>query len=208
MDGPLRLRYVECTPNSRIQFKQKAAPRSSFAGGTLRVEWLKPFSVWGILILAMAWTGKWRNFLALWLAFAVSPISISAQTVCELSCFFHETTVSDSRFHSPRGHEALTGSAERSAGMHCHKLSDSVGARSGVFVHRYGVCHGDNCFSTDATGTPATPQSKLSNAPAQEIRMEARHAIPLAAPAVAERHRPRSSCVRFREILASGTLRI
>jgi hypothetical protein len=115
--------------------------------------------------------------------------------------------VSDSWLHSPKGHGALIGSAEPSAGMHCHKLSDSVGAHSGAFVDGNGVCQGNRCVSTEVAAAPATAQSKLSNAPAREIRIEAPSAVAHATPA-GERHRSCNSCIRFPEIPASGTLRI
>jgi len=156
----------------------------------------------------MAVSAKWRNLLVLWLVFAVSPFSMCAQTVCEFSCSFHEATVPDSWLHSPKGHGALIGSAEPSAGMHCHKLSDSAGAHSGAFVGGNGVCQGNGCVSKEFAAAPATAQSKLSNAPAREIRIEAPSAIAHATTAVGERHRSCNSCIRFPEILASGTLRI
>jgi len=170
---------------------------------------LKPFSVWGILVPTMAWTGKWRSFLALWLVFAVSPLSMCAQTVCDLSCSLHETTAYDSGLHKSKGHEALAGSVKRSADMHCHKLSDSPGTHSGAFVDRNGVCHGNNCLLAEVGTAPAAAQVESSNAPARGIGLEALNAIALGNPALTGVHRLPESCVRCSDAFAvSGTLRI
>ena len=157
----------------------------------------------------MARTGKWRNFLALWLVFAVSPLSMCAQTVCDLSCSLHETTAYDSGLHKSKGHEALAGSVKRSADMHCHKLSDSPGTHSGAFVDRNGVCHGNNCLLAEVGTAPAAAQVESSNALAQAAHIQTLNAIALGNPAPTGVHRLPESCVRCSDAFAvSGTLRI
>src|SRR5215475_1047478 len=97
----------------------------------------------------MAMSAKLRNLLVLRLAFAVSPLSISAQAVCEFSCSFHKTTVRDPELSNPKRNETLVRSVKQTTGMHCHDQADSNGEHLRAFRNPNGACHRDSCGSPE-----------------------------------------------------------
>src|SRR5689334_23839585 len=97
----------------------------------------------------MALTAQWRNALAALLVFAVSPLSMCAQAVCNINCSFHEGNVPNPGLHPPKGDEGQIHSANRSKAIHCHELGNSVRTHPCAFRSRDGSCHGDSCVSLE-----------------------------------------------------------
>src|SRR5262249_5305802 len=127
----------------------------------------------------MVMSAKLRNLLVLWLAFAVSPLSISAQTVCEFSCSFHKTTVRDPDLSNPKRNEALVYSVKQSD-MHCHDQADSSGTHLRAFRNPKGACHRDTCGSPEvAPAASIIAQGKWSTPPTVVIAVGLFSAIPL-----------------------------
>ena len=152
---------------------------------------------------------KFRNLLIVLVVFAVSPLSVCAQIVCDISCSFQEATVPDSGHKSSKPNQILTTSVNHSTRMHCHEAADADGASSSAFRNLHGACHKDNCASYQIGAVPAIPQGKSSTAPAHVIGVEASTVIALATPALVALHRLRNSRTIFSEVLAaSRTLRI
>jgi hypothetical protein len=150
----------------------------------------------------MTWTAKWRKVLVLWLGFAVSPLSMCAQTVCDITCSFPA-----SPRHSARPEEAFRGSPKGSAGTHCHELAGSGDEHPATFPNPKAACHQDNCITREIRMAPTVAQGKLRAAPLDRIAPPG--AVRFATPPVTERHRPPNPSVKFTAVLAvSEILRI
>ena len=158
----------------------------------------------------MALTAQWRNVLVALVVFAVSPLSMCAQAVCDISCSFHEGTVPDPGLDSPKGDEGQIRSVNQSKAMHCRELANPDRTHPCAFRSRDGSCHGDSCVSLEgAAAASVVARGNWSTAPTEVFAAELSSAIPLAMPALTGRHRSCISCVACLDVLAaSGTLRI
>jgi hypothetical protein len=155
----------------------------------------------------MTMTAKWRSLLAMLLVFAVSPPSMRASTVCDISCSSREVTVPGSRLNGPAGRPAVTGSVKHDAGMHCHSPADSDESHSAALRNRQGRCHKDKCLSAEVVVIPAFARGKCTR-PSQVIPTDL-STVPLAKPSPARRDISPNSRTRLAEVFAaSGILRI
>jgi len=128
---------------------------------------------------------KCRHLLAMLLVFAVSPLSMCAPTVCNITCSFGGTAVLGPRLIGPERKQAVNGSVKRDAGMHCHGPADSDEAHSAAFRNHRGPCHKEKCLSPEVVVRPALAQGKCAE-PTQAISVEA-SAISLGTPSFAAR---------------------
>src|SRR5215469_8480655 len=155
----------------------------------------------------MAMIAKCRHLLAMLLVFAVSPLSMCASTVCNITCSLGGTVFLGPRLIGPERKQAVNGSVNRDAGMHCHGPANSDGAHSAAFRKHRGPCHKEKCLAPDVVVRPALAQGKCAQ-PTQAIRIEP-SAISLGTPSFAARCLSGNSRTRLRDVFAvSGILRI
>ena len=153
-------------------------------------------------------TAKWRNLLAMLLVFAVSPFSMCASSVCSITCSFQRSAAPGSRLIGQQSSEAVRGSGQHDARMHCRGPADSEGAHSVTLRNRKDLCHRDKCLSPEVVVGPTFAQRRCTG-PTPAVDIDPLAGIPLATPSLVARYLSSHSRKRLPDGFAvSGILRI